>query len=47
METVEPLKSYPPLGKAMANCTAREDKTKNLGDHVNAIFDHIIVHCPE
>ncbi len=47
METVESLKAYPPLGKAMAACAAKEDKSKNLGDHVNAIFDHIIVHCPE
>jgi len=45
METVESLKSYPALGKALANCADKE-KSKNLGDHVNAIFDHIIVHCP-
>ena len=47
METVESLKSYPALGKALANCADKETKSKNLGDHVNAIFDHIIVHCPE
>ena len=46
METVESLKSYPALGKALANCADKE-KSKNLGDHVNAIFDHIIVHCPQ
>ena len=47
METVESLKSYPALGKALANCADKDTKSKNLGDHVNAIFDHIIVHCPE
>jgi len=47
METVESLKSYPVLSKALANCADKESKAKNLGDHVNAIFDHIIVHCPE
>jgi len=47
METVESLKSYPALGKALANCSDKASKSKNLADHVNAIFDHIIVHCPE
>jgi hypothetical protein len=47
METVESLKSYPVLSKALANCGDKETKSKNLGDHVNAIIDHIIVHCPE
>ena len=47
METVESLKSYPALGKALAGCSDKETKSKNLGDHVNAIFDHIIIHCPE
>jgi len=47
METVESLKSYPALGKALAGCADKETKSKNLGDHVNAIFDHIIIHCPE
>ena len=46
METVESLKSYPPLGKALANCHDK-DKSKNLADHVNQIFDHIIIHCPQ
>lgn len=35
METVESLKNYPQLGKALGACADQATKTKNLGDHVN------------
>ena len=47
METVESLKSYPPLTKHLSTLKGGANGSQNLADHVNAIFDHIIVHCPE
>ena len=47
METADCFKTFPQLKEHLASTKGGPGNNANLNDHLSAIFDHIIIHCPE
>lgn len=46
METADCFKTFPPLKEHLAIAKGGAGNNMNLNDHLSAIMDHVIIHCP-